>query len=84
MMWSRIASLWAKVPLDKKAHFLAGAVVALVAMRFFHDYWSCLALAGIAGVLKEGFDLKTGGEFDPWDFISTLLGGMVFGVFTWL
>ena len=84
MMWSRIASLWNKVPLDKKAHFLAGAVVALVVMRFIHGYWPGLALAGVVGALKEGFDWKTGGVADPWDFLATVLGGMVFGVFTWL
>ena len=83
-MWSRIASLWNKVPLDKKAHFLGGAVVALVCMRFFHSYLLCLGVVWMVGMLKEAFDWKTGGVMDPWDLISTILGGMVFGVFTWL
>lgn len=83
-MWSRIASLWNKVPLDKKAHFLGGAVVALVCMRFMHGYWNCVFPAILIGMLKDLFDLATHHELDPWDFISTFLGGMVFGVFTWL
>ena len=84
MMWSRIASLWNKVPLDKKAHFLGGAVVALAVMRFIPGYWPGAFAAGFVGVLKEVFDWKTGGVMDPWDLNSTLLGGLVFGVFTWL
>ena len=83
-MWSRIASLWGRVALDKKAHFLAGAVAALLVGKFLHSYGYSLMAAALAGALKEYFDRKTGGVVDPYDFLATFLGGVVFGVFAWL
>lgn len=63
--------------LDKQAHILAGAAIALAA-GYFAPVWAALALAVSAGAAKEVYDRfhperHTG---DANDFWATALGGI--------
>jgi len=67
-----------KLPLDKIAHILVGAVIAL-ALGYVLPVWIAFAAATVVGLLKEVYD-----HFNPathtrdgWDFIATAGGGLV-------
>lgn len=64
--------------LDKQAHLLAGAAIALAA-GYFVPVWAALAVAVGAGVLKEGYDRfhPDRHTVDAADFWATALGGVV-------
>lgn len=63
--------------LDKQAHLLAGAVIALAA-GYFAPVWAALALAVGAGATKEVYDRfhPEHHTVDANDFWATALGGV--------
>lgn len=64
------------IALDKQAHVLAGAVIALAVAAVAGPVWG--GIAGImAGVAKEAFDRLTGrGVPDVWDAVATDAGAI--------
>lgn len=66
-----------KVPADKQAHFLCGLVIAALLTPFIGAY-SILVVAIIA-LLKEIYDYlhKDIHTADFWDWVATVLGGLV-------
>ena len=67
---------------DKLLHFIGGAVIALIG-AFFSGPLAGLALAVVAGALKEIYDHlhPDGHTVELWDFLATAAGGLLaFGV----
>lgn len=66
-----------KVPADKQAHFLCGLVIAALLTPFIGAY-SILVVAIIA-LLKEVYDYLHKDIHTPdfWDWVATVLGGLV-------
>ena len=71
--------------MDKKLHFAAGLVIALIiAMPVYHEskyslfcgLWSCLSVV-VAGLVKEYTDYCHTKVWDWRDFAATLIGGIV-------
>ena len=64
------------MPLDKIAHVLAGAVIAL-ALGYFAPVWVAFALACAVGLGKEWYDdLHPETNTASWqDFAATVMGG---------
>lgn len=64
--------------LDKQAHLLAGAAIALAA-GYFAPAWAALIVAVGAGALKEVYDRfhPERHTVDAADFWATALGGVV-------
>jgi hypothetical protein len=70
------------IPLDKQAHALAGAVIAL-ALGYVLPAWIAFMAAAVAGLLKEVYDYyhpKTNTS-DGLDFLATAAGGLLGAVF---
>jgi hypothetical protein len=61
-------------PIDKTAHFLAGAALAALPAAYGFPYWSGFALACVAAAAKELYDLTGRGTPDVRDFIVTVVG----------
>jgi len=67
-----------KIPLDKTAHFFAGATIAFAIALFTLSPLAGLITAIVAGILKEVYDKYTKrGTPDHLDAIATGLGGLV-------
>jgi uncharacterized membrane protein YdcZ (DUF606 family) len=66
-----------KVPCDKQMHFLSGFIIAAVLTPFIGAY-SILVVAVIAA-LKEIYDARHPDKHtaDFWDWVATVLGGVV-------
>ena len=66
-----------KVPADKQMHFLCGLVIAALLTPFIGAY-SILVVAIIA-LLKEIYDYLHKDIHTPdfWDWVATVLGGLV-------
>jgi len=72
-----------KLPIDKQAHFLAGYAISATALMLL-PYGCGLALAVIAGAIKELYDYASGkGTADQWDAIATGIGGLVGEIIFW-
>jgi len=69
---------------DKLLHFLTGIIIGIVFMVCTGNILIALAAVLAIGMLKEFWDLFGGnGEFDFFDILSTLVGGL-FGIgFIW-
>jgi hypothetical protein len=65
------------MPLDKQSHVLVGAVLAL-ALGFLFPAWIGLAVAVVAGALKELYDRfhPATHTCDVADFLATSAGGL--------
>ena len=64
------------VPLDKQAHFNAGAILAFVTY-FVIGYWALLLVAIVAGA-KEWYDYTHPNHTpDIYDWVATVLGAIV-------
>jgi VanZ family protein len=73
---AKLSSPRIPVPLDKQAHFITGAVMALVAY-YVIGYWALLLVAIVAGA-KEWYDYKHPGHtVDFYDWLATTLGAIV-------
>ena len=64
------------IPYDKKLHFLAGLLIALL-IGLIIDPITGAYLAVAAGIAKEIYDLCDYGVFDWKDMIATWIGGAV-------
>lgn len=65
-----------KLPIDKQAHFLAGAATAASVTLYTAPLWGFLACCVVA-VGKEIWDATGRGTSDKWDAIVTILGSVV-------
>lgn len=63
---------------DKRLHFIAGLVIALVCSPFL-GVTAGIAMAIIAGVVKEVCDNYRHGRPELADFIFTAIGGLIGG-----
>ena len=62
---------------DKLLHFFAGSYVALLAMQWV-QWGFALALVALVALVTELYDRISGkGTPELWDFLATLIGGMV-------
>lgn len=84
-IWDAIVSLINKVPKDKLLHFIAGLLIGAF-FALVLPTWAewCFIPVLFAGFVKEFFDLWTTGEWDWWDFVATLSGGLIIWIFTLL
>ena len=65
-----------KLPaIDKQAHFWWGWAIA--ATLYPVDAWLAVFAAAALGALKEYWDSKGHGTPDKYDWVATLLGGLV-------
>ena len=64
------------IPYDKKLHFLAGFIIALLGDVII-DPITGLGFAIAAGIAKECYDDYSYGVFDIKDMIATWIGGAV-------
>ena len=64
------------VPYDKKLHFIAGFLIALIG-GILTDPITGVGFAIGAGVMKECYDSYNDGKFDPVDMVVTWVGGLV-------
>ena len=65
-----------KVPVDKQAHFLAGASIASTVALYGFPVLG-LSLTVLAAIVKELYDATGKGTPDIWDAVATVLGGLV-------
>ncbi|MDD3938097.1 hypothetical protein [Rhodoferax sp.] len=70
------------MPLDKQAHALSGAVIAL-ALGFVFTAWVGLAAVIAAGAIKEWYDKLHPATHcsDVFDFLATAAGGLAGCIF---
>ena len=64
------------LPIDKQAHFLAGAAIASTVSLYGYPLVGLL-LCVVAAVGKELYDATGRGTPDVWDAVVTILGGTV-------
>jgi hypothetical protein len=64
------------IPIDKQAHFLAGAAIASTVSLYGYPLMGLL-LCVVAAVGKELYDATGRGTPDVWDAVVTILGGTV-------
>ena len=66
-----------KVPADKQAHFLCGLVIAALLTPFIGAY--SIVVVAIIALLKEIYDYLHKDIHTPdfWDWVATVLGGLV-------
>ncbi len=65
-----------KLPLDKQAHFWAGAAIAASVTLYTNPFLGLLACI-VAGVGKELRDATGRGTPDVWDAVATVAGSVV-------
>jgi hypothetical protein len=66
-----------KVPADKQAHFLCGLVIAVLLTPFIGAY--SIVVVAVIALLKEIYDYLHKDIHTPdfWDWVATVLGGLV-------
>ncbi len=66
-----------KVPADKQMHFLCGLVIAALLTPFIGAY--TIVVVAIIALLKEIYDYLHKDIHTPdfWDWVATVLGGLV-------
>lgn len=66
-----------KVPADKQMHFLCGLVIAALLTPFIGAY--SIVVVAIIALLKEIYDYLHKDIHTPdfWDWVATVLGGLV-------
>jgi len=73
------------IAIDKQAHALGGAVIALALGYVVAASWCALA-AVLAGAIKELWDYfhPETHTVDVWDFNATAMGGLAGAIFVYL
>jgi hypothetical protein len=66
-----------KVPCDKQMHFLSGFIIAAVLTPFIGAY--SIVVVAVIAALKEIYDARHPDKHtaDFWDWVATVLGGIV-------
>lgn len=64
------------IPLDKAAHALGGWALVATLLPHAGPWWALLACA-IVGYVKELWDRRGHGTYDPRDFWATTAGGVL-------
>ena len=66
-----------KVPCDKQMHFISGFIIAAVLTPFIGFY--AVVVVAIIALLKEIYDALHPDKHtaDFWDWVATILGGLV-------
>lgn len=72
-----------KIPADKRAHALGGAIVAALAYYLTGSPVAAMLAALIVGTVNEAIDWFGAGVADGWDILATVAGGAVVTV-AWL
>ena len=79
-IWDWIVKQLYKVPFDKWLHFIAGVLIAaFFAITLKMDV--CIVPVLFAGFIKEFFDNWTTDKCDWYDFLATVIGGIVIQLF---
>ena len=65
-----------KLPIDKQAHFLAGAAIAASVTLYSAPHWGFFACC-VAAVGKEIYYATGRGTPDKWDAVATIVGSVV-------
>ena len=66
------------IPLDKQAHFWAGAAIASTLVVYDTAAWAAFVFTLMIGASKEVWDKVSGtGTMDFWDFVATAAGAAV-------
>lgn len=66
---------------DKQKHLIVGFIISLFCGLCSH--WSIgIAVASLAGAVKEFYDMTGRGTPEFADFVMTMVGGIIGGVFT--
>jgi hypothetical protein len=66
-----------KLPIDKQAHFFAGAAIASTITLYGGNAVWGLVVCVVAAIGKELYDATGRGTLDVWDAVATILGGAV-------
>ena len=80
-----------KIPSDKMAHYIAGQAAFtaaflmawLMGLGWLANYFG-LSASIAAGILKEVYDKKYGGNVEFADILATISGGLVLFLFSFL
>jgi len=66
-----------KIPLDKQAHALSGAILVLLPVIASRPLWLGLLICSFAAIAKEVYDSRhpDAHTCDVWDAIATVSGG---------
>jgi hypothetical protein len=67
-----------KLAKDKQLHVLAGFLTAMVFQGLTGSLWVALLASGVVGAAKEAYDSLGYGTVDLWDFVATVVGGLLF------
>lgn len=65
------------IPIDKKAHFLAGAAISGVLSAYGIDPLVAFGISAFCAGVKEFVDRLGYGTPDLWDFLVTVAGGAI-------
>ena len=85
-MMKKIYQLIVSIPQDKLLHIIAGMQIAMVCMRIFtllqiFSGWEArlltMTVVVTIGALREVYNMKHGGKFDPMDWLATICGGLM-------
>ena len=66
-----------RIPIDKQAHFFAGAAIASTITLYGDNAMWGLGACVVAAIGKELYDATGRGTPDVWDAVATVLGGAV-------
>lgn len=66
-----------KVGADKVMHLLACALIGALATAYLHSVVLGAIAAVVVGVLKEVYDVATGGQLDLGDIAADVVGAML-------
>lgn len=85
-MMKKIYQLIVSIPQDKLLHIIAGMLIAMVCMRIFtllqiFSGWEArllaMAIVVVVGALREIYNMRHGGKFDPMDWLASICGGLM-------
>lgn len=82
-IYEKVLGWFRGIGIDKYWHFIAGVVIAAF-FALVVGLEVCILPVIVVAFAKEGYDLTTKYCWDWWDFIATLLGGLIVQVFVYL
>lgn len=82
-IYEKVMGWFRGIGIDRHWHFIAGeTIAAFFAMVVGLEV--CILPVIVAGFAKEAYDLMTDYRWDWWNFVATILGGLVVQVFVYL